>query len=604
MSTLTVPSVQRSPVLTSALRLALSFALAKLALQVAANLWQAHLGWGYFRDEFYYLACGRHLAWGYVDHGPLVALQARLAETLFGHSLAGLRLPAALAGAARIALTGLLAFALGGRRAAQSLAMLGVLIAPAYLAIDSFLSMNSFESLFWMSCLLALITLQHRLGDSRPLSQPPSSRPKAERSAAEAERPPHFANPLTPTGVPHPLQLFRHHWYVSSLKSTKHRPDRRTPLTLWLLFGLSAGLGLLNKPSMTFFLVALGIALLLTRSGRTLLLRREALAGVALLILIALPNLLWQIHHHWPTLEFLHTGRVRGKNAILGPVAFLTAQIQTLSPVTIFLWLPGLVWLLRRPAWRWIGLTFLLFFVSMFALHAKDYYVTPVYPVLFAAGGIVWEQRRWRPFGRLSAAAPEARADRLLAFPLYQATLLVTGILLLPMAIPVLSPQVWLRYASALHLRNIVSNAETARTGPFPQFFADRFGWQEYLDIVTGAYIALSPEDRARVLLFTNDYGEAGALDILGSYEHRNLPPAASGQNNYWLWGTHGRDPDLVIAIVRDTPEALATRYDSVTIVGHMSHPFAMPHEHRNVYLLRHRRPATPFRWQDERYFY
>lgn len=553
MSTLTVPSVQRSPVLTSALRLALSFALAKLALQVAANLWQAHLGWGYFRDEFYYLACGRHLAWGYVDHGPLVALQARLAETLFGHSLAGLRLPAALAGAARIALTGLLAFALGGRRAAQSLAMLGVLIAPAYLAIDSFLSMNSFESLFWMSCLLALITLQNRLCST-------------------------------------------YHADAASL------PAR--PLRLWLLFGLSAGLGLLNKPSMTFFLVALGLALLLTRTGRTLLLRRETLAGVALLILIALPNLLWQIHHHWPTLEFLHTGRVRGKNAILGPVAFLTAQIQTLSPVTIFLWLPGLVWLLRRPAWRWIGLTFLLFFVSMFALHAKDYYVTPVYPVLFAAGGIVWEQRRWRPFGRLSAAAPEARADRLLAFPLYQATLLVTGILLLPMAIPVLSPQAWLRYTAALHLRDTVSNAETARTGPFPQFFADRFGWQEYLDIVTGAYLALSPEDRARVLIFTNDYGEAGALDILGSYEHRNLPPAASGQNNYWLWGTHGRDPDLVIAIVRDTPEALATRYDSVTIVGRMDHPFAMPHEHRNVYLLRHRRPATPFRWQDERYFY
>ena len=143
-----------------------------------------------------------------------------------------------------------------------------------------------------------------------------------------------------------------------------------------------------------------------------------------------------------------------------------------------------------------------------------------------------------------------------------------------------------------------------ARTGPFPQFFADRFGWQEYLDIVTQAYNALSPEDRARVLIFTNDYGEAGALDILGSYEHRNLPPATSGQNNYWLWGTHGRDPNLVIAIIRDTPEDVARKYESVTIVGHMSHPYSMPFEHRNVYLLRGRRPSAPFDWRDERYFY
>ena len=172
------------------------------------------------------------------------------------------------------------------------------------------------------------------------------------------------------------------------------------------------------------------------------------------------------------------------------------------------------------------------------------------------------------------------------------------------MAVPVLSPQTWLRYTTALHLRDTVSNAETARTGPSPQFFADRFGWQEYLDIVTRTYLALSPADRARVVLFTNDYGEAGALDILGSYEHRNLPAASSGQNNYWLWGTDGRDPNLVIAIIGDKPEDIARKYESVTVVGHMSNPYSMPFEHRNVYLLRGRRASAPFDWHDERYFY
>src|ERR1700730_3890258 len=71
------------PTLAPALGLALLFAAIKFALHVAANLWESHIGYGYFRDEFYYLLCGRHLAWGYVDHGPIVAVQARLSELLF-----------------------------------------------------------------------------------------------------------------------------------------------------------------------------------------------------------------------------------------------------------------------------------------------------------------------------------------------------------------------------------------------------------------------------------------------------------------------------------------------------------------------------------------
>jgi hypothetical protein len=69
----------------------------KFAIHLVTNLLQPHLGWGYFRDELYYIACGQHLAFGYVDHGPIVALQARLAMLLFGKSLAGIRMFSALA---------------------------------------------------------------------------------------------------------------------------------------------------------------------------------------------------------------------------------------------------------------------------------------------------------------------------------------------------------------------------------------------------------------------------------------------------------------------------------------------------------------------------
>src|ERR1700733_13409706 len=94
--------------LRDALRVAAIFAAAKLLLQFALTLWTLHLGYGYFRDEFYYIACGRHLAWGYVDHGPIVALQARLGEVLFGDSVFAIRIFSAAAGAATIFLTGII----------------------------------------------------------------------------------------------------------------------------------------------------------------------------------------------------------------------------------------------------------------------------------------------------------------------------------------------------------------------------------------------------------------------------------------------------------------------------------------------------------------
>ncbi len=145
--------------LQQALRLAAVFAVIKLAIQVATNFIAPHFGYGYFRDELYYLICARHLDWGYVDQPPLVALQARAAVALFGDSIAGIRMLSAFAGALKVFLTGLLAWSLGGRRTAQVLAMVAVIAAPVYLGADGFLSMNSFEPVFWMGCVLALILL-------------------------------------------------------------------------------------------------------------------------------------------------------------------------------------------------------------------------------------------------------------------------------------------------------------------------------------------------------------------------------------------------------------------------------------------------------------
>jgi hypothetical protein len=105
--------------------------------------------YGWFRDELYYIACGNHLDFGYVDHPPLVALIARLTQDVLGGSLLATRLPSVLAGAAVIFLSGLLAREMGGGRFAQAVAALCALVVPLYLFVFHILSMNSFDVLFW-----------------------------------------------------------------------------------------------------------------------------------------------------------------------------------------------------------------------------------------------------------------------------------------------------------------------------------------------------------------------------------------------------------------------------------------------------------------------
>jgi hypothetical protein len=489
-------------------RLALAFAAIKFAIEFIGNLLAQHFGYGIFRDEMYYIVCGRDLAWGYVDQAPMVALQARIAEMLFGfHHLALLRSFSALAGAVKVFLTGILAWLLGGRRIAQVMAMIAVLIAPVYLAIDGFLSMNSFEPVFWMGCTVVVLLM-------------------VEGSSARC----------------------------------------------WILFGILGGMGLLNKPSMAFFLVALLIGLLLTPQRR-ILWSRWTLAGVGLIVLISLPYLMWQVHHQWPTLVWLNNVNHSHKNVKLGPLAFVGAQIMMLNPISILLLLPGLVWLFAAKTardFRWIGLMYVVLLAIMIHLFAKDYYVAPFYPVLFAAGAIAWQDL-------FSGSRKTAWL-----MPAWCRVMVIVGVITLPMGIPVLPPYTWIRYTRALHMTS--AKTENAMTGPLPQFYADRFGWQQLVTEVARIYNSLSPADRNKVGIYCSNYGEAGAIDLFGP--KNGLPPAISGHQNYYFWGPRGYSGDLLIVI--GSSKSDVERYcNSVQQVGEVDNPLAMPFENGPIYLCR-----------------
>ena len=115
--------------------------------------------YGYFRDELYYITCARHLAFGYVDQPPLSILLLRLSQMLLGDSLFAIRFLPALAGAAIVALTGIIARELGGRAWAIALACAGSLCALFNLAVANFFSMNAFEPLFWIGAVYFVVRI-------------------------------------------------------------------------------------------------------------------------------------------------------------------------------------------------------------------------------------------------------------------------------------------------------------------------------------------------------------------------------------------------------------------------------------------------------------
>jgi hypothetical protein len=154
------------------------------------------------------------------------------------------------------------------------------------------------------------------------------------------------------------------------------------------------------------------------------------------------------------------------------------------------------------------------------------------------------------------------------------------------MSLPILPPQTWLSYAKATHLYSTSNNTENQELGPLPQFYADRFGWQQEVDQVTRIYRSLSPQDQRKTGIYCSNYGEASAINFLA----HDLPFATSGHNNYFLWGPHGETGEVMILITSATPDEVRPFYTSVEIAGRMDHPYSMPYEHRNIYLARGRK--------------
>ena len=426
--------------------------------------------YGDFRDELYYLACSDHLAFGYVDFAPLIAWVAHFSRLLIGDSLHAIRLVPALANGGEVVLAGAIARELGGRRWAVLLASISVLVCPVVLANGARLAMNALEPLFWMGCVYFLLLAINR------------EQPK---------------------------------------------------LLLWC--GVLLGLGMENKHSTVFFLGALVVGLVAT-SERRLIATRWFWMAAGIAFVIALPNAIWQYAHHFPTLEDLRNVKAMHKNVELPPLPFLRQQILMLLPGSALVWMAGLGFLLfhrdgRR--YRILGVTYLALLAVMMALKGKDYYLAPIYPMLYAAGGVLWEKwaesRSWLRWLRIAVPA----------------VVTAMGIVAAPLVIPILPPEQIEPYMGRLGIK--IAQAETGARARLPQHFADEFGWPEMVETVAGVYNALPPEQRAKTAILTGNYGEAGAIDFFGP--RYGLPKAISGHQNYYYWGPRQYTGESIILL-------------------------------------------------------
>jgi len=499
-------------------------ALIKLLILFMVNL---SGGYGYFRDEFYYLACGEHLAFGYVDHPLMIALIAKGGRILFGDSIFAIRILPALASTAIVFLTGVIVKEMGGKRSAQVLASVAAFTAPIFLITGSFLSMNPFDHLFWaLACLMTIKIINNR-------------------------------------------RNFRY----------------------WLYLGLIVGLGLENKISLLFWGFGFLVGVILTKNRKFLLNRGIWIAG-SIIFLLFLPYIIWQVEYNFPTLEFMRNASMY-KNVHFTPIEFMKEQMLLAHPLAFILVLTALYFFffnregIKYRLFGWMYVSILVFFIIT---HAKPYYIAPILPLMFAGGAIGF-------ISLLKIIHKKAITGIILS--LYLIVLILSGIVLAPLTLPVLSIDKYIDYQNALGLAPTVG--ENHEMGVLPQMYADMFGWEEMVSEVAKVYHKLSREEQENCVIFGSNYGEAGAIDFFS--DKYKLPGAISNHNNYWIWGP-GQDSIGVIIVIGLEENELNGIFREVEQAGIFRNKYVMPYEN-NLPIFICRNAITPLQeiWKNIKSF-
>ena len=354
----------------------------------------------------------------------------------------------------------------------------------------------------------------------------------------------------------------------------------RSDDALWCLpIGAAIGLGLMTKYTMAFLGFGLIGGMILTPARRYFR-SRWFWCGATIAVLIALPNFIWQVKHHFVTLEYLKTIHSRDIGWGWTDYFLLNQLWKPAHPVTVPLWCAGLWFFFAAPdgkRYRMLGWMYVLTLLALMLARGRDYYLAPAYPMLIAAGATHGE--RWMK--SLSAAAQSS--VRQTAWW----SLAIGGAICAALVLPV-APigTAWWRIANA-------ANGN----------FHYEVGYRELVDHVAKIRDAL-PDGKDKVGILAGDDGQAGAVNLYGPAY--GLPEAISGMNSNWLRGYGNPPPQTVIAVGED-PSFLTRNFESCERVGTLAKPFGIQNHalsfYPDLFVCRNLRKPWPEFWRRLQYY-
>jgi hypothetical protein len=343
--------------------------------------------------------------------------------------------------------------------------------------------------------------------------------------------------------------------------------------SLWILLGLTLGLGLLNKVGMLWLCMGLFAGLILTKERKAFRTKEPWLAAL-IALLIFLPFIVWNVIHDYAHLEFIINAS-QYKYSGLSPIDFVIGQFMLNNPGSAIIWLAGIYYFFFNNEGKKNRIVGIIYAISFLILlingTSKAEYLSPAYPVLFAGGGILLEsinlKKNWR-WLKYVIIAP----------------LIISGLLLMPVVMPVLPVETYIEYAETLGFAP--STSEGKELAELPQFYADRFGWEELAKNVSEVYQSLPEKEKENTVVFGRNYGQAGAIEYYS--KKYSLPPVLSSHNSFWIWDYPKEIKFSVVIIVGGTKEQHKNYFDDVTIAGIHTVKYSMPYENNlQIYICR-----------------
>jgi hypothetical protein len=345
---------------------------------------------------------------------------------------------------------------------------------------------------------------------------------------------------------------------------------------LWILFGFVLGLGLLNKLSILLFGLAIFASLWLVPQREYFKSKWIWLAGMIALV-FSIPFVLWQSKHNWYFLDFA-AGYSGGIAYVASFPEFLWSQILPNNIFGLPVWAAGLGLLLFSSKWkqyRLFGLMYVISFFLAFFLGVKFYFLIPIYSMLYVVGSIKIEGF----FDKRGIHEPKIEFARIVLPIVY----VILSMPLLPMIVPILPIEKFVKYASVLGVHAGVRH-ENLQLAQLPQHVADRFGWEEMVDQVAGVYDSVTSELKDEVGILTSNYGQVSAIHLLGQKYDLPGPISLHGWYYFETIRSHEfKDNYISIGLSKDELENI---FEEVIRHGTYTHPYCIPHENNKHICL------------------